>query len=273
MYRRLFALPAAALAAAVLAYPAAAGGCLHRSAECYEKVKAPDVYRTVAKPVVVAPGRTEVVSRPAVVVDRPERVELVPASASVVHTPAVYGTVHRTVEVAPARAHVAWTPAVYATRHRDVVVSPGIVRWERRIDAHSRETMCKVSTPAVTRTIAEKVLVAPPRRRVHVTPAVHRDVAQTIVVREAATRTVLHPAVYAWRSRPVVIAPATRQVIQHPPVIGYRHETQLVGAAATPGARQVSATGKSASTSGLARRLSAFALAARGRYAYLSALR
>lgn len=224
----LLASATLAAAAAMTTLPALAGGCARDQAECYEKVKAPDVYATVARPVVVEPARTEVVTRPALVMDRLEKVEVKPAHTAVVHAPPVYGTIHRTVEVAPARAHVAWTPAVYATRHREVVVSPGRVRWERKVDASGRETLCKVKSPPVTRTVAEKVLVAPPRKSVHITPAVYRDEQRTVVMREAQTHAVHHPAVYAWQRRPVVVAPATRHVVTHPPVVALRHETRLV---------------------------------------------
>lgn len=222
------AVLSASLAMALGANPALAGGCRHASAECYQKVKTPDVYATVARPVVLAPARHEVVVSPPVVVDRLEKVEIQPARFAVHHTPAVKALVHRPVEVAPARAHVSWSPAVYATRHRHVVVSPGAVRWERKRDRHGRETLCKVHTPAVTRTVAEKVMIAPPRRAVHVTPAVYANETRTVVVRQVSRHTVYQPALYAWHNRPVIARPAYRHIVTHPPVIGVRHEHVLV---------------------------------------------
>lgn len=222
------ALVAVVLNTALGAGPALAGGCRHASAECYEKVKTPDVYATVARPVVVAPARQEVVVTPPIVIDRLEKVEIAPARYAVHHTPAVTAIVHRPVEVAPARAHVSWTPAVYATRHRDVVVSPGTVRWERKRDRHGRETMCKVRTSPVIRTVAEKVMIAPPRRAVHVSPAVYAHESRTVLVREARRHTVYQPALYAWHTQPMVAQPAYRHVVTRPPVIGVRHERVLV---------------------------------------------
>ncbi len=182
----------------------------------------------MARPVVLAPARHEVVVTPPVVIDRLEKVEIQPARFAVHHTPAVKAIVHRPVEVAPARAHVSWSPAVYATRHRHVVVSPGAVRWERKRDRHGRETLCKVRTVPIVRTVAEKVMVAPPRRTVHVTPAVYANETRTVRVREARHHTVYQPALYAWHTRPVVVRPTYRHVVTRPPVIGVRHEHVLV---------------------------------------------
>ncbi|MDX2155719.1 MAG: hypothetical protein SFW09_04335 [Hyphomicrobiaceae bacterium] len=220
------AISAAALAA-FAASPAMAGGC-GRHVECYEKVRSPGIYATVARPVVVVPARQEVVTTPAVVMDRPERVVVAAGRTTVVTTPAVYGTMHRSVEVAPARAHATWLPGVYATRHRTIVVAPGGIRWQRKVDRHGRETMCKVHVAPVTRSVAEKVLIEPPRRVVHVTPAVYAHQTRTVLVREAARHHIHRPTVYAWSSRPVVVAPPQRHVVTRPLVLGVRHEQVLV---------------------------------------------
>ena len=217
----------AVLPIALLPLAASAGGCAGH-AECYAKVQSPDVYETVARPVVVAPARTEYVHSPAVVGYRPEATVVRPGHVSVHHTPAVYGTIARQVEVAPARAYYSHTPAVYGTQHRDVVVQPGGWRWERKIDRHGRETMCKVAVPAVTRTIAERVLVSPGHRQLHVTPAVTRDVHRTVVVREAEAHKVYHPAIYGWAHRAIVVKPATTHAVTHPAVVQWQHRNVLV---------------------------------------------
>lgn len=185
MFQRLLPVAAAlaALPAILTASPATAGGCRHH--ECYEKVRRPEVYATVAKPYVVAPARAEVV-----------------------RLPAVYGSFARQVEVAPARAHYITTPAVYGVVNRDVVIQPAGFRWERRVNRHGREELCKVHMPAVTRTVSERVILQAPQRVLHYTPAIHRDVQRTIVLQEPARRTIHHPAVLDYAHHRVMVQPA-----------------------------------------------------------------
>ena len=171
---------AAVVLSLAVAGAASAGGC--GAGECYEKVHAPDVYQTVAHPVVVAPARTEVV-----------------------HTPAVYGSVARQVEVAPARAWHSVTPALYGTRQREVVVQPGGWRWQHTVDRHGRERLCKVYVAPVTSTVTEKVLLEPARRVTHVAPAVYREEHRTVVLKAAESHVVHHPAVVGVRHRDVLV--------------------------------------------------------------------
>jgi hypothetical protein len=216
-----------ALPAMMAPLEAKAGGHC-REIECYEKVRTGPVYGTVATPVVIAPARTEYVRTPAIIGSRPEQVVVRPGWISTHQTPAVYATIPRTVEVAPARAYYTHSAPVYDTRRREVVVKAGGWRWERKVDAHGRVTMCKVATPAVTRVVTERVLVHPGHRQLHITPALTREVHRTVIVREAATHKVYHPGVYAWVNRPVVVVPPTVHAVTRPPVVRYEHRKVLV---------------------------------------------
>lgn len=175
-------LAALAVTPFLIAGAALAGGCGHHHSECYERVRTPDVYATVADPVLVRPAYSEVY-----------------------RTPAVYGTISRRVEVAPARAYHTYSAPVYATVARRVVVVPGGYRWERTVDRHGRERMCKVAVAPVTRVVHERALVEPGRRVTHVVPAVYRDVQRTVVMREAQSHRVYHPAVVGVRHRHVLV--------------------------------------------------------------------
>ena len=96
--------------AVIISGPASA---CHPGQECYEKVRTPDVYQTVERPVVVHPGYREVVRLPAVTAVRTERVEVSPARVLTHNVPAVYGTIMRREMVAPASvSYVATAPIV-----------------------------------------------------------------------------------------------------------------------------------------------------------------
>lgn len=181
MFPRIMPLVAAlAVMPLVLSTSVSAGGC--HQGECYDKVRIPDLYATVAKPVVVAPAHTEIV-----------------------HAPAVYGRVARTVEVAPARAYTSYSAPVYGTVAKEVVVSAGGYRWQHTVDAHGRERLCKVYTPPVTRTYHARVLLQPSQRITHVTPAVYQDVHRTVLVQPAHTHRIHHPAVVGHRYYDVLV--------------------------------------------------------------------
>ncbi len=201
-------------------------GC--RSVECYRQVKRPDVYATVARPVVLEPGRTEVIRHAPVVMDRVRRIEAIPGRFNVQHVPAMYGSYTKTVMVSPARTIHEHVPAVRKVVHQHEVVRAASYRWERTVDAHGRVTKCKVMTPAVTRTVAREVVVAPAQTVARVIPAQYRQVSQPMLLAPARTVQSYQPPVYSYVSEPMMIRPATKQVIQYPPVIGMQHRHVLV---------------------------------------------
>ena len=197
--------------------------------ECYEKVRQPDTYATVERPVVVRPGYSEVVHTPPVVLDRVARVEAVPGRWYAHSTPAVYGSMARTVMVAPARTVSEHVPAVRQRVLSHVVVRPAKVGWQRSVDAFGRETMCKVEVPAQTRAVERDVVVAPARTVERVVPARYSTVAQPVLVQPARTHHVYQAPVYNYVSQPMVIRPATTEVIAHAPVVAVERERVLVG--------------------------------------------
>lgn len=229
MLRAMVAATAAGAGLAAFAVQAEAfdHGCSSRAVECYEKVRKPDVYATVERPVVVAPGRREVIHTPAVIEPRPYRVG--PAySIRTEHVPAVYSTVMRRQLVQPASVSYVHQPAVVQRVHQTVVAHPGGVRWERQVDRHGVERMCKIHVPAVTSTVARDVVVSPARRVAVETPAVYHEVAVPVLVSPARTRHVSVPAPYAVAYRPTVLKAASIVVVDHPPVIGVERQRVLV---------------------------------------------
>lgn len=214
---------AAALAAAIAAAPgmALAGGYGCQTGECYERVKAPDVYANVSRPVVIEPGYTQVSHYPAAIMNRVRAVEVVPGSFSVSHQPALWGSYTRTVMVSPGQVVHSHVPATYKTiQVREIVRAAG-VRWEYQRDSRGKLVKCKVETPAVTRTVTRTVLVSPARTVAHVKPARYAQVRMPMLVQPARLVQSYNPPAYRYINEPMVVRPATREVINHPPVIGF----------------------------------------------------
>ncbi len=200
-----------------------------RAIACYEKVKQPDVYATVQRPVVMRPAFTQVVTSPPIIENRAEKVLVRPGSYHAIEQPAEYATRTERVLVQPAHTTYVDEPPVVRTVRESVVVQPASVHWE-----HSRgflgrgERMCQVAVPAVTRDVERQVVVSPGRRVAQVEPAVYENVSRQVLVRPASVQKVYEPPVYSWANRQIVVRPAYSHVIQHPPVTGYEHRQVLV---------------------------------------------
>ncbi|MGE0628533.1 MAG: hypothetical protein AB7O43_11975 [Hyphomicrobiaceae bacterium] len=214
------------LAVAAFGSPVLAGdfGC---RGECYERVRLPDTYARVDRVVVVAPGRTEYVNHPPIVLNRTRRVDLIPGQWVPRYEPALYGARARIVLIRPARTVYRRTPAVTRTVARRIIVKPAVVRWERRVGSFGRERMCKIVVPAVTRTVTRKVVV-PGRRIAQTIPARYGTVYQPILVREARVRHTFIPPVQAFRPEPIIVRPAVTEVFTRPPVYGIESRRVLV---------------------------------------------
>jgi hypothetical protein len=220
-----FVVGGLSMAAPLAAFDHNRGGC--KSAECLEKVRQPDVYGTVQRPVLIEPGRTEVVHQPAAIQLRAQRIEVIPGSWHGTHSPALYGSTQKHVMVKPAQVSTHHTPAVYKTVHEQGMSAPH-VRWERVRDAHGRERMCKVVTPGRMMSMARRVMVRPAHTSETVVPATYRTVRRSVLVQAAKTRHVYRNPVHQWVHNANVIRPATAVTYQHQPVYGLQNETVFV---------------------------------------------
>jgi hypothetical protein len=209
-----------------LAAPAAAfdhkRGC--NSAECYEKVRQPDVYSTVQRPVQLQPARTEVVHQPAAIQFRPQRIEVIPGRWHPTHSPALYGHYQKHVMTKAAQVRTHHTPAVYETVREHVAAAPQ-VRWQRVRDAHGRERLCKVVIPGRMMSMARRVMVQPAHTSETVIPATYRTVSRPVLVQEAKTRHVYQYPMHQFVTNTNVIRPATAVTVHHQPVYGTEPQT------------------------------------------------
>jgi hypothetical protein len=200
-------------------------GC--NSAECYEKVRQPDVYGIAQRPVMLEPGRTEVVHQPAAIQIRPQRVEVVPGMWHAQRSAALYGSYQKHVMVKPAQVSFSHTSAVYKTVHEHVM-SGGHVRWERVRDAHGRERLCKVVVPGKMMSMARRVMVSPAHTSETVVPAVYRPVTRSVLVKPAKTHYTYRNPVHQIVDNVNVIQPATVKTYHQAPVYGTVGEKVLV---------------------------------------------
>jgi hypothetical protein len=198
----------------------AAGGhdCRGYGSACFEKVRLPDAYRTVERPVMVRPPVNRVVHVPALVGTRLERELVAPGRVHAVPVPPVYGTVMRREMVAPATVTYRTIPPVVRSVREEVLVRPGHARWVHKRDRHGREIKCLERSRPVTPTVARQVVVHPGARVPVVAPAIYRDVPRTVIMRPAGVRHVVEPAITRLVERPVIVRPAHARIVTEPPV-------------------------------------------------------
>ncbi len=149
--------------------------------ECYDKVRLPDVYRTVDRPVVVRPGFREVVETDPVVVMRAER-----------------------VMVAPRRVDYVMTPPVMRTVMQEIVVRRGGYRWKTTYGPYG-ERRCKVPVAAEVKVVPREVVVAPGRRVRVVSPPVYALRERAVAVRPAQRLVYDYPPVVARERARVLV--------------------------------------------------------------------
>ena len=117
-----------------------------------------------------------------------ETVQVRPAHTIAHRIPAQVGVVHETVQVRPAAVVAHRIPAQVGVVHETVQVSGASRGWQRSYDAHGREILCEVVTPARYATVARTV-VTRPEQVVHQTiPAQYGTVARTVQVAPASER-------------------------------------------------------------------------------------
>jgi hypothetical protein len=196
-------LALAAAFGALAVSPAAAGGYCH--ANC-----AP------VEPVHVRPAYTEFVHSPAVMGTRVQRVETSPGYWTATKHPAQYGFYQKSVVARPAQVRYSVVPARYETRHETVVVRAAHVRYEMRADKWGRMVKCAVEVPAVTQTVARRVMVSPAHTVAHTSPAQYRTVTmQTQLAPARVSYQYTHPTV-GYVSHPVMLKGPSVQAIHHP---------------------------------------------------------
>lgn len=149
--------------------------------DCYDKVRLPDIYRTVDRPVIVRPGFREVVETEPVVVMRAER-----------------------VMIAPRRVDYVMTPPVTRTVMQEIVVRRGGYRWKATYGPYG-ERRCKVPVPAEVKVVPREVVVGPGRRVRVVSPAMYAIRERAIAVRPAQRIVYDYPPVVARERARVLV--------------------------------------------------------------------
>ena len=154
-------------------------------------VDVPAQYKTVTKQVVVTPETTKTVTIPAVYKTVQTNELAAPASTKTVAIPATYKTLEKTQKVSDAK--YVWSDSM--------MEKPGMSR--------TSSVICKVSIPAVTKTITKQVVATPATTKTVTIPATYKTVKVTKLVTPERTKKTVIPATYKTVSKQVQVAPQT----------------------------------------------------------------
>jgi len=152
-------------------------------------VDIPAQYKTVTKQVLVRPETTKSIVIPAVYKTVTTNELAVPASTQSVNIPATYKTLTKTQKVSGAK--YVWS--------NSLAEKPGMER--------TSSVICKVATPAVTKTITKRVVATPASSKTITIPAVYKTVSKTVLVRPETTKRNVIPATYRTVSKQVLVSP------------------------------------------------------------------
>jgi len=172
-------LPALIVASSLAAAPSPAFAC--GGGDCYDRVRLPDVYATVDRPVIVRRGYREVYDIDPVVVVRPER-----------------------VMVRPARVVTRARPPVVRTVLQEVVVRPGGYAWRSTYGPYG-ERRCKVPVPPEVKLVPRQVVVRPGRLETVTLPPIYARTNRVVAVRPPRQLVVDHPPVIGRESTRVLV--------------------------------------------------------------------
>ncbi|UIJ73997.1 hypothetical protein [Aurantimonas sp. HBX-1] len=213
----------AAAAGVLAASPSLAGG---RPTACYEPVRSPALYSTVAEDVLVRPASVVYDVVPARYGYATREVLVEPERVIAERIPAEYTTVARQVLLQPERVIRRAAPPVYRTVTETVLIEPARETWEWRVIG-GRRVYCRIVLPARygtrERTVVERgeswdevipaeygiehvqVMLAPERYVQHVIPARYETVREQVILEPEQTVAREIPAQYETRHRTVKV--------------------------------------------------------------------
>jgi hypothetical protein len=151
-------------------------------------VDIPAQYKTVTKQVLVTPETTKSVTIPAVYKTVQTNELASAASTKTVEIPATYKTIEKTEKISDAK--YVWSDSL--------IEKPGMSR--------TSSVICKVSVPAVTKTITKQVVATPASTKTVTIPATYKTVKVTKLVTPERTKKTVIPATYKTVSKQVKVS-------------------------------------------------------------------
>lgn len=152
--------------------------------ECYQKVVKSAEYTWISRQVMMQPGWSEIVTRPA-----------------------TYATKSERVTIAPARTVWHMVPAEYRTVTQTLVIRPAATTWVAKRSWRG-EVMCKVVMPAEVAEVQHQVLVSPAKKLAEKVPAIYGVRDTLVMVGSAHTHKIWHDPVYGTVRERVLVNPA-----------------------------------------------------------------
>ena len=170
--------------------------------KCYAKCKAPDVYETFKRRVLVKEQSIKTIKIPAKYETRKERVMVQPGRVDYKTIPATYKTVQEKVMVTPERKVLKEIPAKYKKMTRKVLVAEATGKWVKKkkepncFSENPEDCLiaCYEKIPAQYATEEYEILESPARTVEEIIPAVYETVSKTVVaIPERTIETPIEP--------------------------------------------------------------------------------
>ena len=194
-----------------------------KAGECYAKVLIPAKYDTTTEQVMTYAGSTSFKKTPAVYRDVQKRVLIEEESYVLVPVPPTYETVTERVLIQPEQVVKTVVPVTYRTESKKILVSPARTEWKKgrgpfeKLDTATGEIMCRVSIPAVYKTITQEVVATPAQTAEKIIPAKYATIERRKMKTEPSTQRKIIPAKYRTITVKELVTPEGFESIKTPP--------------------------------------------------------
>ena len=183
--------------------------------KCYAKCKAPDIYETVTKQVLVKEASTKLVKVPAQYENQTETIMTKEGGTNYKVIPAVYETVTDRIMIEPEKTVLSTVPAKYSTESRQVLVSEARGQWVKKRkgpNCFSQNPddcfiVCYEEVPAKYRKETYKVLAAPASTTSRTIPAKYKTITKRVIKEPARVVEVPVEAKYTTITKKVLVSP------------------------------------------------------------------
>ncbi|MEM1119728.1 MAG: peptidoglycan-binding domain-containing protein [Bacteroidota bacterium] len=200
--------------------------------KCYAKCKAPDIFETFTRKVLVEAAYTKRKAIPAVYETQERQVMVTEGGVNYKTIPATYKTITDKEIIEPEQKIVNIIPAKYETKTRKVLVKEESGEWVKKkkdpncFSSNPEDCLiaCYEKIPAVYKTETYEVMVSPEKTEERIIPAKYKTIKRQVVDTPEKIIEIPYDPVYKTVEEKVLVTP--EKIIEEPVPAVYKNVTE-----------------------------------------------
>lgn len=207
--------------------------------KCYARVVVPAKYKSINEKMMVKQESVSIKTIPAKYNFVTERVLVKEASEVSYVVPATYKTVKEKMLIEDEKRLLQTIPAAYKTVNKKIMVKPEGYEWKKgkgalqKVDHATGEILCYTKTPAVYKTVQERVIVREASVQEKIIPAKFGYVTKKVIDRPEQVKTRAIPAVYKNVKVKKMVEDAQEMKVTNPAIFKNVVKKELVSDSST----------------------------------------